>query len=187
MSTKAKWLLDLDGVINACPRNPDPPPAIWDHWISVEISNAHSTQPWPILAAKPVLDFIIEHVSNGLVEVLWHSTWQEEANKVGQALGLPEFDVLAPLALVDQPKGRVWWKLPPAQQALRDSQGHVIWTDDEATTPSLPMGERRLWKDAGALVIAPNGYQGLSKPNLDKILFYLTGELPPEPAIMVAA
>jgi hypothetical protein len=177
MTSKAIWLLDLDGVINACPRNPDPPPGVWPRsdWVSVEVSNRKSDTAWPILAARAVVDFIRDIHESGLAEVRWHSTWQDEANKVGAALGLPEFEV------EDAPEWRIfpvtrgWWKLPAARRALVRNSGHLVWTDDDACHPDLPKDERRLFRDSGALIIAPNPYQGLTPANLDRIRFYLQG------------
>jgi hypothetical protein len=172
-------LLDLDGVINACPRNPNPPPGIYpaSDWISVAIKNSHDEKPWPILAAKTVVTFINKIDLEGLATVLWHSTWQKEANLVADAIGLNNFDVLdAPEYEGWRMGSRGWWKLPAARRALDESGGHLVWTDDDAAPPHLPNGERRIWRDAGALVVAPNPYQGLAIPNLDRIWFYLTGD-----------
>lgn len=180
MTTKATWLLDLDGVVNACPRNPNPPPGIYpaSDWVSVEIGNSHREKPWPILAARTVVDFINRIDDEELASVLWHTTWQEEANKVADAIGLHRFEVLDAPEYEGWTKGaRGWWKLPAARRMLDESQGHLVWTDDDAAPPDLPNGERKGWRDAGALIVAPNPYQGLAIPNLDRIWFYLTEDV----------
>lgn len=178
MTTKATWLLDIDGVINALPshgRIPGTFPA--SAWVQVEVANSHNEKPWPILAAKPVVDFINWVDDEGLAQILWHSTWYDESNQVGKAIGLNEFGHLE----CDEYEGwqmgsRGWWKLPAARKVLAQSEGHVVWADDDAMPPHLSQGERRIWRDAGALVIAPNQYQGLAPANLERIKFYLIGD-----------
>jgi len=185
MTGKAIWLLDLDGVINACPRNPDPPPGIWQRseWVSVEVGNRHSNTSWPILASSAVIDFIRNVHETGLAEIRWHSTWQDEANKVGVALGLPEFEVEYAPEVNEAPRpGSWWWNLPAAQRALARSGGHLVWTDDDACHPDLSKDERKLFRNSGALIVAPNPAQGLAPANLHRIRHYLLGSMETEVA-----
>lgn len=182
--TRPVWLLDLDGVVNAVPRVRDPLPNAWprDTWISVEMGNSYTERTWPILASRQVVEFINEVDDNYDIDILWHSTWQQDANKVAAAIGLHEFEVLAAPEHEGWTKGaRGWWKLPGAQRMLRDRGGHLIWTDDDACFPDISREERKLFRDAGALVIAPNPQQGLVRSNLDRIRFYLSG--PDETAV----
>jgi hypothetical protein len=179
MSSTAVWLLDIDGVINACPRNRSPFPSAWPqgHWIDTKVTNRHSDTPWPILAAEDVVAFINRVDDEGLATILWHSTWSDESNKVGEAVGLHPFGVLPAPEHEGWTKGaRGWWKLPGAQRALRDNIGHLVWTDDDACHPDMSKDERRLFRDAGALLVAPNPTQGLVQANLDRIWHYLTGD-----------
>ena len=60
----------------------------------MKVSNSHSDTPWPILAARPVVEFINRVDEADLATIMWHSTWQDESNKVGKAIGLNEFAVL---------------------------------------------------------------------------------------------
>lgn len=176
--SKPVWLLDLDGVVNACPRLPDPPPACWpaDQWIQAEVKNGHSDVAWPILAARPVLHFIAAVHAVGQAEVRWHSTWQEEANLVSDALGLPHFEAEpAPEYERWNKSARGWWKVPAVQRASARTGGNLIWTDDEAAYPKLERKDRLALRNAGVLIVAPSASMGLTQGNLDKITFYLTG------------
>lgn len=178
--TKAIWLLDVDGVVNAIPaRKSDPLPTCWpeDQWIRTEVKNSHSDTPWPILVATPVLDFITTVHTTGLAEIRWHTTWQDEANLISDAVGLPHFEA------EDAPEyqgwtrgGARWWKVPAAQRVSRRNQGHVVWTDDDAVYPRLCKEDRLDLRNAGVLILAPNEAKGLTQPNLDKILYYLVGD-----------
>ncbi|MGH3495596.1 MAG: hypothetical protein ACRDQ1_20525, partial [Sciscionella sp.] len=48
----------------------------------------------PILAARPVLDFIHWVHGNGLAEIRWHSTWRSAAvTGLAPALGLPPIPI----------------------------------------------------------------------------------------------
>lgn len=175
--SKPVWLLDLDGVVNACPRNSDPPPACWpaDQWVRAEVANSHSDEPRPILAARPVLHFIAAVHAVGQAEVRWHTTWQEEANKVSVALGLPEFEVETAPEYQGWTKSRPWWKVPAAKRVCKRTRGNMIWTDDDAAFPDLDKRDRLYLRNEGVLIIAPSTSMGLVQANLDKITFYLTG------------
>lgn len=178
--TKPVWLLDLDGVINAIPaRKSDPLPRCWpeEAWIRTEVKNSHNDKPWPILAARPVLDFVYMVHNEGLAEIRWHTTWQEEANSVSVELDLPEFDVEPAPEYEGWTMGaKGWWKVPAAKRACARTNGHLIWTDDDATYPSLSKLDRTNLRNAGTLIVAPRESTGLVQANLDKILFYLVGE-----------
>lgn len=177
--SKPVWLLDLDGVVNACPRISDPPPSCWpaDQWVRTEMKSRHSDTPWPILAARPVLHFIATVHALGQAEVRWHTTWQEEANKVGQELGLPEFEVEPAPEYEGWGMGtRGWWKVPATRRACTRTRGNLIWTDDQAAFPDLDKKDRLWLRNEGTLIIAPSASMGLVQANLDKILFYLGGD-----------
>lgn len=177
--SKPVWLLDLDGVVNACPRHPDPPPSCWapDDWVRAEVKNSHSDVAWPILAARPVLHFIAAVHAVGQAEVRWHSTWQDEANLVSDALGLPHFEAEPAPEYEGWTMGaRGWWKVPAAKRACARTGGHLIWTDDQAAHPRLDKKDRLPLRNAGVLIVAPSASTGLVQANLDKIAFYLSGD-----------
>ncbi|MBF9129495.1 hypothetical protein I0C86_11020 [Plantactinospora sp. S1510] len=85
------WLLDIDGVLNAVTKTPDP--NVWplDQWSRGEASDGETE--WPILFARPVADFIRQVHEEGRAEIRWHTTWQQEAGAVGKLLDLPTFPV----------------------------------------------------------------------------------------------
>lgn len=181
MMTKAIWLLDLDGVVNAVPaRISDPPPTCWpeDQWIRAEVKNSHSDTAWPILAATPVLDFITNIHTLGLAEIRWHTTWQEEANLVSDAVGLPHFEVEhAPEYQGWTRGGARWWKVPAVKRVSLRNRGFVVWTDDDAAFPTLQKQDRLSLRNEGVLIVAPSGAKGLTQSNLDKIQYYLQLDL----------
>jgi hypothetical protein len=82
------WLLDIDGVVNACAKKPDR--NVWplDQWWSLKVDvGGHS---WPVLVAEPVLAFIRRVHAEGLAEIRWHTTWQQDAKALEEACDLPE-------------------------------------------------------------------------------------------------
>jgi len=84
------WLLDVDGVVNAVSRFPDP--KVWDDWQS-GTAVADGTE-WPITFSPSVTGTIRRLHEQGLVEVRWLTTWRGNANgSLRDLLGLPEFAV----------------------------------------------------------------------------------------------
>jgi len=110
------WLLDIDGVINA-PTAPGrkPPLHVWpaDDWIDTRVWGHR--QRFRICVARPVVDFIREVHESGRAEIRWHTTWQDLANQLGEAVGLPELPAknprgwLATVKVSDEPeRWKVW-------------------------------------------------------------------------------
>jgi hypothetical protein len=164
------WLLDLDGVVNALAD--EPPTKVWPAaaWIEVEVEGAHGLH-WPIRAARPVVDFIWLVHETGRAEVRWHSTWQQHANAVGRALGLPEFPVhRAPE--FDEPEEK-WWKLPGARRVLGEEGRGLLWTDDD-TGAEMSRAERAGLKSLGPLlIVCPDTMTGLNHRQLRRIDAFL--------------
>ncbi|GHJ44321.1 hypothetical protein Cs7R123_16630 [Catellatospora sp. TT07R-123] len=177
---KPVWLLDIDGVINAVTHEPDL--RVWprDQWVRASAVSAHGIE-WPLLAARPVLDFLHRVHAEGRAEIRWHSTWQSYAVNVGTALGLPRWpvaecpefaedgdaEIASPLIVVRHH----WWKLPTAQRVL-DEGRPLLWTDDDARH-QLRRRDRAGW-GAWALVVAPPVESGLTARQLRRIDTWLT-------------
>jgi hypothetical protein len=167
---KPLWLLDIDGVINACPASGEAPDC-WKEWVRKDVVNFAGT--WPILIAEEVIAFLnFVHYAD-LAEIRWHSTWQEESEQVALAFGLPTFEVQAcPEAIRN---GTVhWWKFPAVQREARERR--VLWTDDDVRH-HLPVIERaRLRVDHGVKIICPDAWQGLTPQDLEDIEVFLKEE-----------
>jgi hypothetical protein len=176
------WLLDVDGVVNAISRKPDR--SVWpaDQWIT-GTANADGTD-WPILAARPVIDFIRQVHGSGRAEVRWHTTWQRDAANLAKLLDLPEFEVqdcpefatrrqslggLSPTAV-----RAAWWKLPAAERVVGGEGRALVWTDDDAAWPVMPReAAADLARCAPTLIVTPQTHLGLTGKHLRKISDFL--------------
>jgi hypothetical protein len=176
------WLLDIDGVLNAVADGPDD--AVWpvDQWVRADARCAGSS--WPLLAARPVVEFIHRVHRAGLAEIRWHTTWQEDAAGVARALGLPEFPVEPCPWFGDR-----WWKLLAVERVLHEGRP-LLWTDDDATRRLAAdgshascgsqergagrgtSGEARTQRPS-ALIISPRTSHGLTAAHLRRIALCL--------------
>lgn len=165
-STRPVWLLDVDGVINAV--GDRPPTHVWrGGWMRRRVTN------FPIMAAKPVLDFINRMHRIGLVEVRWHTTWQECALELGEVLGLPVFPVQdAPEFLRRGPR---WWKLPAAERVALVEGRPLVWTDDDLALRTTYVGRAlsQMREEVPVLTVAPDAQTGLTPRHLRKIEAFL--------------
>ncbi len=172
--TRPVWLLDIDGVINAITKKPDP--SVWprDQWVRTTAFSGDDIE-WPILAATPVLDFLRRVHEKGRAEIWWHSTWQHYSVNVGMALDLPEWPVLDCPEFAEQEtfiatplveRERVWWKFPAVQRLLVQGK-RLLWTDDDAKF-QLDFRKKREWEPQ-ALVVAPHETTGLAPRHLRHI------------------
>lgn len=177
------WLLDIDGVINAISRKPDP--NVWpkDQW-TTGTAHADGTD-WPILAAQPVINFIRDTHASGRAEVRWHTTWQHDATNLAKLLDLPDFDVqacpefaehhqdLAGVGWVQVKAG--WWKLPAAERVVGEEGRALLWTDDDAGTGLRDAGgPEALARFAPTLIVCPRTHVGLTPKHLRQIDEFLT-------------
>lgn len=164
------WLLDIDGVVNAC--TPKPDPSIWPRntWREAKILG------FPCKAAQPVLDFILEVHESGRAEIRWHTTWQEDAQKFADEFGMPTLPIQdAPefnRRLYDnamQGRDTTWWKRPAAWRVLTQEQRPLIWTDDDITYSLGRRGQDEMRALGPALLIGPNERTGLTPKHLRHI------------------
>lgn len=173
MGAPPVWLLDIDGVLNAISAEPDP--SIWPagEWI-----RAHAMCQgidWPLLAARPVLDFIRRVHESGRAEIRWHTTWQREAPAAGRALKLPDFPV-HPCPEFDAflqqlggaaPSGERWWKLPAADRVIGEEGRSLIWTDDDIGPQLRLYGQDHLiLTKPVVLALSPDTRLGLTPEHL---------------------
>lgn len=170
---KPIWLLDLDGVINALGRVPATEAWPLEEWVLEEVANKHGN--WPIRTARPVISFInYVHQTDG-AEIRWHTTWQEEANKVSTAIGLPEFPIQDAPEYDESAWGYYdpakWWKLGAVERLLQ--QGYrVLWTDDDITY-ALDRPTRLRLQVQGCRIISPASREGIIQRQINQITSYL--------------
>lgn len=177
------WLLDIDGVINAI--SPKPDRGVWpaDQWIT-GVANADGTD-WPILAARPVVEFIRRVHESGRAEIRWHTTWQHDAANLARLLDLPDLAVQACPEFATRRQGlagaapvavrETWWKLPAARRVVEEEGRSLLWTDDDADQELRPHGGRRaLAGTAPRLVVCPRPRIGLTRRQLRAIDAFLT-------------
>lgn len=177
--TKPLWLLDIDGVLNATGGSAvyrqKWPDANWfetSFVVSLE-------EPWTfgeggpvrLKVAEPVRDFICEVHEAGLVEINWHTTWQDEAQKLANWLDLPTFPVFKAPEYFDGARG-AWWKLRAIRRFVREEPPRpLLWTDDDIRFELR--GDDDLALDSKNLIICPDDRFGLSPTQLTRIRTYL--------------
>ncbi len=121
-SERPLWLLDIDGVVNALARGPLPvawPEHDWVQRLVVTEIPGRGVMTLPILAARPVLDFIADVHRSGSAEVRWHSTWRTAAiTSFAPALGLPTTITMSVAPEWNDRPVAQWWKLGAAERAV---------------------------------------------------------------------
>ncbi len=167
------WLLDIDGVVNALGVTV---PDVWRRrdWVRriivTEIPE-RGTMTLPILAARPVLDFIRSVHQRGTVEIRWHSTWRTAAvTAFAPALGLPMTIPISVAPEWSDPPSVGWWKLPTAQRAIATGR-RLVWTDDDLRVFRAETADLAVRADA--LLIGPAGQTGLTPRHLERIAAFL--------------
>jgi hypothetical protein len=152
------WLLDIDGVINAAAETA--PLKVWpaDAWVWAEAEERG--RMFPLLAARPVLEFIRSVHESGRAEIRWHN--------VADAFDLPHFPVQPAPEWPPAPDLQVWWKLPTTERVVAEGRP-VIWTDDDASFHVPRPARAKLAGRTPLLVIAPDVRSGLSRRHLRRI------------------
>jgi hypothetical protein len=166
------WLLDVDGVLNACSKKPDR--NVWpkDQWVAGRASDGR--REWPILFSRPVADFIRQVHEQGRAEIRWHTTWQQDASAVGKLLDLPDFPVQDSPEWGEHISGGhikrhddTWWKIGAALRVVEEEKRPLVWTDDDCNAFSLPRATReRICAAMPTLIVCPSDTAGLSPKNL---------------------
>jgi hypothetical protein len=182
MSEIPVWLLDVDGILNAATKKPDK--NVWplDDWVAGRASDGK--REWPILTARPVVDFIREVHRAGRAEIRWHTTWQEWAHSLSASLDLPEFPVQEAPEWAVHLRGETesWWKVGAALRVVEEEKRPLLWTDDDADSFwNLPADVRlRITSAQPTLIVAPSSYTGLCRRHLRQIDAFLTDNAPEE-------
>ncbi len=156
MGDRVRLLLDVDGVLNAVgSRCPD-----WQEWYVAKCRGATITYSPEVGRAIAELD----------VDVLWLTTWREEANRwIGPLFGWPKHAVIA-IEDEDMLSWRSWWKLDAAQRLYGENAGPFIWVDDDLDA----MVDAYDWcKSVDGLPIVPRTDIGLSRADLLEMRRYV--------------
>ncbi len=182
-------LLDVDGVLNAVVRRPDP--RTWPDWQSG--SAVAGGRRWPITWSPSVVTAVLSWRERA--DVRWLTTWGHDANaSLRELLGLPELPVAGTYAdAVAPPPGQAdplpaahaavtpaapdaltgrWWKFDVVRRLVRESPGRrVVWLDDDLA------GKREVahWMSAhtDALLVAPHPGTGLVADDLAAVADFL--------------
>jgi hypothetical protein len=164
------FLLDVDGVLNACP--------IWDPY------GKDRDCPWPggwetfqagryqIKFAPDLCEALLRIHESGLAEVRWLTTWGQEANtQLAERFGFPQFRVVDTPPPLGDAQG--WWKYPLAVAAAASTE-RMVWADDD-----LPQS-REAWgwaqTESKVLPVAPDHYTGLTPADIERAVAFLSEE-----------
>ena len=182
-------LLDVDGVLNALARPPDP--RAWPDWeLGQAVADGRS---WPIAWSPSVASAVRSWRDRA--DVQWLTTWGHNANdQLRTLLDLPELPVagthrdgpvpqgesddapqahasIAPAA-PDELTGR-WWKFDVVRHLVRTQPGRrLVWIDDDLAVE----GEVGDWmaREADCLLVVPSPLTGLVAADLAAVEAYLS-------------
>lgn len=172
------WLLDVDGVLNALATHL--PTTAWtaEDWVQrvvwADVPD-RGLATLPVLAARPVLEFIDRVYETALAEIRWHSTWRTAAiTALAPALGLPPIPMsVSPEWAAEQP---VWWKIPAARRVAASGR-RLVWTDDQLelyrADPRNAAQLETLENSAGTLLLSVDPETGLTPDDLETISRFL--------------
>lgn len=187
-------LLDVDGVLNAVARRPDPD--VWPDWRSGRA--VAGGRAWPITWSPSVVAAVLEWRERA--DVQWLTTWGHDANDgLRELLGLPELPVAGtyadaaapPLgepdalpaahaavtpAAPDPLTGR-WWKFDVVRGLVRaEPTRPLVWIDDDLA------GQRdiRQWmeRQARCLLVAPTMDTGMRPDDVAMVGDFLRSVVP---------
>lgn len=159
------WFLDIDGVLNIIGR---PPRGGWGRYEHTTITNAFSTQGWPICYSATLVRLLNQLHQKGIVSFRWLTTWEHEApTRFAPAVGL---NLGAWIAGEDHGNSQTWWKLDVFTESLSDATDLVIWTDDDIKNDRHARRVVDFLHPDQALVICPDERKGISPEDFDLIL-----------------
>lgn len=160
------WLLDVDGVLNACSSKGCR--TVWprEYWNSHLVADLDGRQ-WPILVADPVVSYLRAVHANGDAEIRWHTSWQHSApERLAPALGLPDWPLAVAPEYHDMGE-HGWWKLEAAARVLDEAGRRLVWTDDDIGFGAKLTGAvGELLRRPGVLAVTPHTTIGLTRKNL---------------------
>lgn len=194
--SKTTIALDVDGVLSPVTgMNTGLPDKAYPGWEYTVLG----AKCFGAVVGLPVVALLRELLEKGTT-IKWHTSWRENAEYIGEDLGLPHFDQFATEEVyrgVGLPRKK-WWKLAGVEawagQAADDER--LIWLDDDIFDAALN-GEipSEILEDPRITIISPHTYWGLSSSDLERISkaaetgdsfeFVSHGELPESPGSVV--
>lgn len=167
------WLLDIDGVVNAVGTTKTREGA-WRDW------KERTVNGYKLAVADAIKNLLWDaYYSN--TTILWHTTWQDSANKVANKFQIPNYDI------ADAPEyeawnrfnAKAWWKTPAVKRML--DQGHkILWTDDQIDFyASTDPATSEILEHQNLTYICPDALTGLNKTDVDQIRAFLGGHSAP--------
>jgi len=151
-----RWLLDVDGVLNASR-------AGWSAAPNLGLAYGNGAS-WRMRWAPALMERIRQVHNTGLVEILWATTWVGYTDQLESLFRLPALRSagLTAMSVAD--------KQDAAEETV-DSGVKLIWTDDVAIPTD---GALRFKLEAhNSLLIAPRSSRGLRPEHLDQIDSYV--------------
>lgn len=160
------WLLDVDGVLNAVTSEPDL--AVWPDYRSGFATARH--RRWPITWSPTVVRAVREVHEARRAEVLWLTTWDDDANgDLAHLLGLPALPVAGRSRETKAEPHNGWWKLQVARRVHHEDPSRpLLWTDDDLSYDS----EASEWISTRGLGISPMTDRGLDPHDLTAIVTF---------------
>ena len=168
------WFLDIDGVINSYPA---PKAHMIKKYGEYKLAIYGEYMLW---YSPRVIDFINAVNASGLVEVVWLTTWKDEApREFAPRVGLDHFPTITDDSGADHSWGTDWWKWRRVRDFLGDNEGNrrVVWTDDDLSRRI----KEAFWyrydpEKTNSLLLTPMSNPGLTPDHLDSILEFLKRE-----------
>ena len=155
------WFLDIDGVVNALAR---PAPT------GYQITTAKTMgRGWRIAYSREVVDFINRVSREGLAEVRWLTTWEQDAHReLAPVVGLDAFPAYDDPQEVESPMS--WWKGAVVVDELLGHARPFVWTDDEIDDETVDDFSAEV---VPCLLISPDPSAGLVARDLSRIERFL--------------
>lgn len=168
------WFLDVDGVLNAFPA----PAAGTNGWTYRTVPVATSGSTYAITVADEVVETLVEVHRSGRAEIVWCTTWGDEARtRLAPLVGLPEWPVAQyPDDLRCSPlpgwSAAPWWKVEAISRWLDAEPRPYVFTDDDLT-PEVDDELRTRHLDVPACLLRPSSSPGLEPEHLAIVTRFL--------------
>lgn len=151
-------IMDIDGVLAPMGMVPDR---------DLPLDVDHDWGAWVVRERDALLLGQLVSGAWGPVNFIWGSSWEGDSNLLADGLGLGPFPHV-PHGDADQGP-HAWRKAAPFLEFIGQTQGPVLWVDDELDTPTIALAEA----DHRIRCLVPDGHLGLTPENWDEIVAFL--------------
>lgn len=164
---KVRILLDVDGVLNAVTRDPDP--SQWGDW------QTEVVRGFTITFSRSVGAALTRLAETPGVEIQWLTTWAEMANDhISPLVGIP----ICTVAGAPPWREVEWWKLVVARDLYEADSTPFVWIDDDLGSQSDDGASRWVQSLNGrALGIRPDTRKGLTPRLLSEVEQFVNAQL----------